>query len=593
MGIKEEPTAVSYPWTIKRESTNEILPASKSILEIFNEIGLGRSLLILGAPGSGKTTMLLELARQLIERAHNDETEPIPVVFNLASWTEKQSLADWLAEQLNIVYYVPKRTAPKWVNENRMLLLLDGLDEVKQESRAKCVDIINQFRNEQGLTSLVICSRIREYQEVNQKLAFVGAITLQPLTPIQVNAYFDKFGKILAGVKQLLRKDKTLQELAETPLMLSIMVLAYKDIKTDELIVSSNIEEQRKRLFDIYIDSMFKRPSRSKYKTYRMSQIRQWLSWLAYMMLRHNQIPFLIHRMQADWLSMRGQNISSNNKEILTQILITGLSVGLIGVFVGTIVRGLIGLFIFGLGYFFLIAVSFGASGEIKTVDTLTFSWKNFLYHFIWKLPGVLIFGYLLWLLISFPANLPTWVTNLFISRDLDYAGFVFILIIYLGFVGVYISWALADGLAQSLRFGQIEKASTPYQRLYLSIRNAITIIISVELLFAVISWLASFLLEGGNNVLPFGLELGRINEVNIGLVVGFVLGLPLAVRYGGNAFIQHFLIRYVLSLNGFLPWRLVKFLDYATDLIFLHRVGEGYIFIHRTFMEHFAEMDV
>jgi transcription termination factor Rho len=30
------------------------------MLEIFEEIGMGRSLLILGAPSSGKTTMLLE-----------------------------------------------------------------------------------------------------------------------------------------------------------------------------------------------------------------------------------------------------------------------------------------------------------------------------------------------------------------------------------------------------------------------------------------------------------------------------------------------------------------------------------------------------
>ena len=130
LGIKEDPSAVSYPWTIKSEQRNETIPTRKSMLQIFDEVGMGRSLLILGAPGSGKTTMLLELARLLIERARQDETEPVPVVFHLASWKEKQSLAGWLAEQLNIIYYVPKKTALAWVDENRILLLLDGLDAV-------------------------------------------------------------------------------------------------------------------------------------------------------------------------------------------------------------------------------------------------------------------------------------------------------------------------------------------------------------------------------------------------------------------------------------------------------------------------------
>ena len=58
LGIKQGPEAVTkYLWTIKKESTDETLPAGTSMLEIFCSIGMGRSLLILGAPGSGKTTI--------------------------------------------------------------------------------------------------------------------------------------------------------------------------------------------------------------------------------------------------------------------------------------------------------------------------------------------------------------------------------------------------------------------------------------------------------------------------------------------------------------------------------------------------------
>ncbi len=37
------------------------------------------------------------------------------------------------------------------------------------------------------------------------------------------------------------------------------------------------------------------------------------------------------------------------------------------------------------------------------------------------------------------------------------------------------------------------------------------------------------------------------------------------------------------------MPRRYVRFLNYGVRLIFLKRVGSGYIFIHRLFLEHFA----
>ena len=51
----------------------------------------------------------------------------------------------------------------------------------------------------------------------------------------------------------------------------------------------------------------------------------------------------------------------------------------------------------------------------------------------------------------------------------------------------------------------------------------------------------------------------------------------------------QHFSLRLVLWLNEYAPWNYARFLDYATDRLFLQRVGGGYRFIHRLIQEHFA----
>ena len=89
-----QPDAVDHPWdyTLERpDTTSELLGSGKKIDEVFEDVG--RSLLILGAPGSGKTNTLLELARTLIEKAEIDRSKPVPVVFNLSSWaTQRVSL---------------------------------------------------------------------------------------------------------------------------------------------------------------------------------------------------------------------------------------------------------------------------------------------------------------------------------------------------------------------------------------------------------------------------------------------------------------------------------------------------------------------
>jgi len=80
------------------------------MIEVFDRFD--KSLLLLGAPGSGNTTLLLGLARDLIECTRKDATHPIPVVFSLSSWAlKRKSLADWLVDELNQRYDAPRKIA--------------------------------------------------------------------------------------------------------------------------------------------------------------------------------------------------------------------------------------------------------------------------------------------------------------------------------------------------------------------------------------------------------------------------------------------------------------------------------------------------
>ena len=65
LGKQVKPEAVDHPWkrVLAIGGISKDLPPEKPILEIFDE--LGRALLILGEPGSGKTTTMLEHFAQM------------------------------------------------------------------------------------------------------------------------------------------------------------------------------------------------------------------------------------------------------------------------------------------------------------------------------------------------------------------------------------------------------------------------------------------------------------------------------------------------------------------------------------------------
>ena len=570
LGIKEDLAAVSYPWTIKKEATDEVLPPGKSMLEIFQEIGLGRSLLILGAPGSGKTTILLELARQLIERARQDETEPIPVVFNLASWNG-QILAVWLAEQLNVVYYLPKKMAAGWVNENRMLLLLDGLDEVREYGRAKCVEAINQFRKEYGLTSIIVCSRMQEYEAIQTKLSLEGAIALQPLTDEHISNYVDYFGNRLWSVRLLLKRDSLFKELAKTPLMLSIMTIAYKNLPADQITPFDSIEDHRRNLFNKYIDRMFEDKVCSTGITFTRSEALRYLNWLAGMMIQHNIVYYDTHAMRTSWLIGEGPRRLYKLCTGLIYGLIFGVSIGLLfGLFSGLLFSNLkLGLF---TGLIGSLVAGWLSGFALRRADEHIFTIVDMVLDLESKLDELI--DAIRTLSDAKPHPKRRIEKTLFINLF-----WIFMVTLFFGLLGI-LSW-LSGGLIGGLLIGLVGGL--------------------------VFGWLG-----GSNKKLADSVKVGLVGGLFLGVVVGFIGGLStnlisslifgslfglsvvlLFGTFGWTRPIHCYVMRWVLITQHLLPRQLIPFLEYCVSLIFLRRVGGSYIFVHRLLMEHFAEKDV
>jgi DNA polymerase III delta prime subunit len=501
---------VEHPWSIDVKSGSKPkvrLPQNTHIINVFDKSGIDGRLLILGQPGAGKTTMLLELAQKLVERAENDSNEPIPILLSLSSWqNDQQSIKDWIVAELSSgkYYNVRKDIAKQFLKEKEIIPLLDGLDELAASRQEQCVKKLNEFLQPGNwIYPLVVCSRIEEYQLYSTQLALNTSLELQPFSDEQIQEYMRRIGNEQLG--DSIRDDRELKQLAQTPLLLNIIVISCHEISLDKWQELKSSEERLDYLFSTYVEVMLGRRYTGKCPIHEKT--KRWLGWLACNLIEQNQTEFFIEKMQPSLLKNR------RYKEIYRLI--------------------------------------FGPSKEIRTSEILHFNWKILQRKLASGLAFGLAFGLMEWLTFGLISSLIKWLALGLAAGML--AGLIYRMI---------------EMMSEGLESSEIETRTSPNQGLWRSFQNAM-----------VLGLIAGLIV---------GLICGMIAGSE-GLFVGLLIGLIIGMGNGGNACIEHFILRLILYSNGHIPWNYAQFLDYATDRLFLQRVGGGYRFMHDLLRQHFA----
>lgn len=562
LDLTDRPGVVEHPLNLLLKevgSEPRALPEGTKMKAVFESHG--RCLLILGAPGSGKTTLLLELARELLDDAETDDRRLIPVVFNLSSWAaEKLSLAAWMTEELTRIYHVPRSLAEFWVTGGHIIPLLDGLDEVGSNLREECADTINAFRDSHGLVPIAICSRIADFECLKRKLKLSGAISIESLTHKKCLDYLNGAGEVLSDLRLVVANHPKLLDLIDNPLMLSVAMLAYKGAAQTEVSMLTPVSpgvsliERRRQLFAQYVRAMFRR--RSVTSNYDADSFVRSLSWLASALLKQQQSIFHLESLLPNWLDTWPRRCSR-----FLLFAICGIA--------GWIAVGDIRALAIGLGAALLVDLP---GLVVKTAISVAVPMVRVIFRSAYPKGSTytcseaikrLIVGFVL-----FSA----------VVTVLSYAAFVLLAVMLAGIVGALGAKlmggipALIAGSIVGLLFvlvmlchtnGTIVTPTGPDQKTHEWLRHATGAFVALTLI---------------------GFMSGN---PTIGLLLGVVFGLA----SGGALWIQHWIVRTFLYLGGDAPLLYGRFLDRCTDLIFLRKVGGGYIFVHRLLMEYFATL--
>jgi len=149
---------------------------ASEILELFDSLSAATALLILGDPGSGKTTALLHLLNALYAQHNRAEENNLlrpqrfPVVFKLSSFgtatvhsdrNPQEIFENWLIDKFIEDYGVgmKREQLQRWINVTGVIYLFDGLDEVAQGNIETCIAGLNQFKKRTNVQVVVSCRR--------------------------------------------------------------------------------------------------------------------------------------------------------------------------------------------------------------------------------------------------------------------------------------------------------------------------------------------------------------------------------------------------------------------------------------------------
>ena len=228
--------------------------------------------IVLGDPGSGKSTMLKYLALRLAK----DNDAPLPILLPLNAYAKallqkEINLQAYLAEYFAARAEGVASLAPLFkeaIERGKAVILLDGLDEV-QSNRAALVQKVEAFTDEVVLRGnrVLVTSRIVGYRDASLSAKNWSLFTLLDFTPEAIETFAGKwclaFEKGTLGdtpearkgakaeeqsLLEALKNNSGVARLASNPLLLTILALIKRQ--------GVELPKSRIKLYDRYLETL-------------------------------------------------------------------------------------------------------------------------------------------------------------------------------------------------------------------------------------------------------------------------------------------------------------------------------------------------
>ena len=180
--------------------------------------------LLIGRPGSGKTTSLERLLWQEADNVYKRQGGRIPVLMRLRRCTStfEKLIQDFLSSHQ---LYLNSANIEHLLSTGKLLLILDGLNELPEFFRPEIANFRDRYRYS---TPMIVSTRDLS---IGGDLGIKKVLKMMPLTETQMKSFINRYlGEEGDKLFQQLREDR-LRKLAEAPLLLLMLCRVFHQKK--------------------------------------------------------------------------------------------------------------------------------------------------------------------------------------------------------------------------------------------------------------------------------------------------------------------------------------------------------------------------
>ena len=257
-------------------------------------------LMVLGSPGVGKSTFLRKMGLEALKTGGQLQRKYIPVFIELKEFKgETLDLKQAIATEFETCGFPAAADfTASMLDQGKLLVLLDGLDEVPTHNFNQVIEHIEDFVDQYDQNGFVVSCRIAAYKTSFRRFTDV---TIAEFDDDQIEQFIQRwFSSELdhqAGTAQIYwellqhEENKAAKELAQTPLLLTFLCLVYDRQQT--------LPNIRSKLYDKALDILLsewaaqKRLERNPiYKDFHPDLEKQLLAEIAHNSFERDQLFF-------------------------------------------------------------------------------------------------------------------------------------------------------------------------------------------------------------------------------------------------------------------------------------------------------------